>query len=245
MHRALRNGMNDVGIGALFGLYDYRYEVLGLLAHVESLMNEFNIGPHTISIPRLQYANNAPYSSSSIYSVSDRDFKKLVAILRLAVPYTGMILSTRESSDIRMELLNLGISQISAGSVTTPGGYKQRFSTEDNAQFALNDNRTSAEIINDIIKRGFIPSFCTACYRVGRVGEKFMNIVKQGNIKTFCEINSLTTLKEYLLDYADDKTKIIGNNLIQNELKAFSSDERILAEQLLSEIEKGKRDLTI
>jgi len=216
MHRALSNGLNDVGIGALFGLFDYRFEVLGLISHAQNLEKEFNIGPHTISIPRLQFAQNAPYSKAEHYAVSDKNFKKLVAILRLAVPYTGMILSTRENANLRMELLNLGISQISAGSRTNPGGYKQAFNEkEKNSQFHLNDGRTSGEIIRDVIELGFIPSFCTSCYKIGRVGEKFMETVKQGNIKKHCQANALATLKEYLDDYGDAELQEKGNELIK------------------------------
>ena len=221
MHRALSNGLNDVGIGALFGLFDYRFEVLGLLSHAQNLEKEFNIGPHTISIPRLQYAPNAPYSKAEQYEVSDKNFKKLVAILRLAVPYTGMILSTRENSDLRMELLNLGISQISAGSRTNPGGYKQAFNEEEkNSQFHLNDGRTSGEVIRDIIELDFIPSFCTSCYQIGRVGEKFMATVKEGNIKKHCQANALATLKEYLDDYADAELQEMGKQMIANTQNA-------------------------
>ncbi len=172
MDRALANGLNDIGIGALFGLFDYRFEVLAMIAHAEHLEKEFGVGPHTISIPRIRYAKNAPLSELIPHEVSDINFKKLIAVLRLTVPYTGMILSTRENADLRMDLLNLGISQISAGSRTNPGGYKQAMNDEaiDMSQFHLNDSRTSGEVIKDVIKQGFIPSFCTSCYRVGRVG---------------------------------------------------------------------------
>ena len=217
MHRALNNGLNDVGIGALFGLFDYKFEVLGLLSHAKSLEKKFNIGPHTISVPRLQYAQNAPLSISN-NAVSDIDFKKIIAVLRLAVPYTGMILSTREKAELRMELLGLGISQISSGSRTNPGGYKQAFSEIDNSQFELNDNRTSGEIIENIIDLGYIPSFCTSCYQVGRVGEKFMQIAKTGNIKLFCQRNALETLNEYLRDYANESVREKGQQLIKNEI---------------------------
>jgi 2-iminoacetate synthase len=222
MHRALSNGLNDVGIGALFGLFDYRFEVLGLLSHAISLEKEFNIGPHTISIPRLQYAQNAPLSIGNNV-VSDFELKKIIAVLRLAVPYTGMILSTRERPELRMELLDLGISQISSGSRTNPGGYKQAFINTDNSQFNLNDTRTSGEIIENIIELGYIPSFCTSCYQIGRVGEKFMQIAKTGDIKLFCQANALATLNEYLIDYANENVKYKGKLLIQNELNNMNS----------------------
>jgi 2-iminoacetate synthase len=244
MHRALSNGLGDVGIGALFGLFDYRFEALGLLSHSIALDKEFNIGPHTISIPRLQYAQNAPYSVNTKYAVSDNDFKKLVAVIRLAVPYTGMILSTRENSNLRMELLNIGISQISAGSKTNPGGYKQAFNTDaDSSQFHLNDTRTSGEIIKDIINQGFIPSFCTSCYRVGRVGEKFMQIAKHGNIKTFCQSNSLLTLQEYSLDYADNELQNQATKIIENELNNMDENEKNQTLKLLSKINDGERNI--
>jgi 2-iminoacetate synthase len=227
MHRALSNGLNDVGIGALFGLYDYRFEVLGLLSHSISLDKEFNIGPHTISIPRLQYAQNAPLSATTKYAVSDFDFKKIIAVLRLAVPYTGMILSTRERAELRMELLDLGISQISSGSRTNPGGYKQAFNEVDSSQFNLNDGRTSGEIIENIIELGYIPSFCTYCYQVGRVGEKFMQIAKKGDIKTFCQPNALATLNEYLIEYANENVRKKGKQLIQTELNTMSANKEV------------------
>jgi 2-iminoacetate synthase len=245
MHRALSNGLPDVGIGALFGLFDYRFEVLGLISHSKNLEKEFNIGPHTISIPRLQYAQNAPYSLATEYAVSAQDFKKLVAVLRLAVPYTGMILSTRESSELRMELLNLGISQISAGSRTNPGGYKQAFNEGQNAQFHLNDSRTSGEVIRDIIELGFIPSFCTSCYQVGRVGEKFMEITKQGDIKTFCQPNALLTLKEYLNDYADKELQEKGNQLINSELDLFSPNEKETTKKLLQQVDLNEKNICL
>ncbi|MBI5325099.1 MAG: [FeFe] hydrogenase H-cluster radical SAM maturase HydG, partial [Ignavibacteriae bacterium] len=183
MHRALSNGMHDVGIGALFGLYDYRFEVLSLIQHSKVLDKKFNVGPHTISIPRIRPAANAPASFNLDHAVSDNDFKKLVAVIRCSVPYTGMILSTREPAELRSELFNYGISQISAGSRTSPGGYKQAFSLNDEAgQFSLNDCRTSGEVIRDVIQHGFVPSFCTACYRLGRVGEDFMDQAKPGLI---------------------------------------------------------------
>ena len=190
MDRALRNGMHDVGIGTLFGLYDYRFEILAMISHAEHLDKKYGVGPHTISIPRIQPASNAPISNHIPYAVSDRNFKKLVAVIRCAVPYTGMILSTREGTALRTELF--------AGSKTNIGGYKQALGLEpeeDIGQFDLNDCRSSGEIIHDVIKQGFIPSFCTACYRQGRVGADFMDQAKPGLIKLFCQPNGLTTLK--------------------------------------------------
>ena len=245
MDRALSNGMHDVGIGALFGLYDYRFEVLSLIQHSRYLDHKFNVGPHTISIPRIRPAKNAPASFNPAHSVSDDDFKKLVAVIRCAVPYTGMILSTREPAELRSELFNYGISQISAGSRTSPGGYKQAFSLAgEEGQFTLNDCRTSGEVINDVISHGFVPSFCTACYRLGRVGEDFMDQAKPGLIKLFCQPNALTTFKEYLVDYADSETKQLGEELIQKELATIPNDNiREKTKQYLKRIEDGERDL--
>ena len=246
MDRALSNGMHDVGIGTLFGLYDYRFEVLAMIEHAKHLDNTFGVGPHTISIPRIQAASNAPYANNIEWAVSDRDFKKLVAIIRCAVPYTGMILSTREPASLREEIFNLGISQISAGSKTTIGGYKQALqqAAEVSGQFELNDSRSSGEVIRDTIKLGFIPSFCTSCYRLGRVGGDFMDMAKPGLIKLFCHPNALTTLMEYLEDYADEETKILGYDLIERELTNIP-DEKIQKKTKinLERIKNGDRDL--
>lgn len=248
MDRALSNGMHDVGIGALFGLFDYKFEVLSLIRHSQHLDNAYSIGPHTISIPRVKPAQNAPASYRTNYAVNDSDFKKLVAILRIAVPYTGIILSTREPAHLRNELFNLGVSQISAGSKTSVGGYKQAFdfhqTDQEVGQFMLNDCRSSGEVIFDVIKMGFVPSFCTACYRVGRVGGDFMDLAKPGLIKLHCHPNAITTLKEYLVDYADEKTKQIGEALIQSELQKIPiSKVRSKTIHFLERIENGERDL--
>ncbi|MFH1049826.1 MAG: [FeFe] hydrogenase H-cluster radical SAM maturase HydG [bacterium] len=245
MDRALSNGLHDVGIGALFGLYDYKFEVMALIMHAKHLDKKFNVGPHTISIPRIYSAKNAPVSVNIPHKVSDMDFKKLIAVLRLAVPYTGIILSTREPADLRTELFELGISQLSAGSRTSPGGYKQAFSENvEDGQFSLNDTRTSGEVISDLIKHGFIPSFCTACYRLGRVGEDFMDLAKPGLIKLNCHPNGLLTLKEYLIDYADLETRKAGEELIQKELNEIPSEKRKQTTiEYLKRIEKGERDL--
>ncbi|HOV92628.1 MAG TPA: [FeFe] hydrogenase H-cluster radical SAM maturase HydG [Candidatus Kapabacteria bacterium] len=245
MDRALANGMHDVGIGALFGLTDYRFEVLSLVTHAQHLDKEFGTGPHTISIPRIRPASGAPAAMHIPNEVSDENFKKLVAILRMSVPYTGMILSTRESAGLRMQLFDLGISQISAGSRTSPGGYKQAFDeTTDDSQFTLNDSRSSGEVIEGVIKQGYIPSFCTACYRLGRVGQDFMDLAKPGLIKLFCLPNALTTLKEYLVDYANPETKQLGEALIERELREIPTDNvRNTTMKYLDRIEKGDRDL--
>lgn len=246
MDRALQNGMHDVGIGTLFGLYDFKYEVIAMIEHAKHLDKEYGVGPHTISVPRIQPADNAPYSQHLTWAVSDENFKKLIAIIRCAVPYTGMILSTRESEELRSEIYNLGISQISAGSKTNIGGYKQALQAEmeNPGQFELNDCRTSGEVIQDVIKKGFIPSFCTSCYRLGRVGEDFMDQAKPGLIKLFCHPNGLTTLKEFLVDYADADTVKLGNDLIKREINKIENDKiREITKKNLIDIELGKRDV--
>ncbi len=248
MDRALSNGMHDVGIGALFGLYDYRFETLALIQHAKHLDETYGIGPHTISIPRVKPAKNAPASYNTTYAVNDLDFKKLVAVIRMSVPYTGIILSTREPAYLRNELFNIGVSQISAGSKTSVGGYKQAFNAKEDdteiGQFKLNDCRSSGEVIKDLIKMGFVPSFCTACYRLGRVGADFMELSKPGLIKTHCHPNGLTTLKEYLVDYADDETRFFGDKLIEEELSKITHKKlREKTKEYLHRIEKGERDL--
>jgi 2-iminoacetate synthase len=247
MHRAQEGGINDVGIGALFGLYDYKFEVLGLLLHALQLEKDCGVGPHTISIPRLEPAFNAPAAIKPPHPVSDHDFKKLVAIIRLAVPYTGMILSTRESAALRSEVFALGISQISAGSRTNPGGYQEDSSEAFRAaQFNLGDTRTLDEVILDISTHGHIPSFCTACYRLGRTGKDFMDLAKPGLIQNFCQTNALFTFKEYLMDYAGPETCAAGEELIVKTL-----DEKIKPKMKksvtdkLRQIQDGKRDVYI
>ncbi len=244
MDRALENGLNDVGIGALFGLYDYRFEVLSLLEHSSHLDKKFGVGPHTISVPRVEPAAGAPLSHNTPHPVSDMDFKKIVAVLRCAVPYTGIILSTRESPLLREELFNLGVSQISAGSRTSPGGYEGEESCYESGQFSLNDNRPAGDVIKSVIKLGYIPSFCTGCYRLGRVGTDFMELAKPGLIKLHCLPNALTTLKEYLVDYADEETRRAGEKLIDEKLGDIPDcSRRRRTEDFLGRIEKGERDL--
>jgi len=247
MHRAQEGGINDVGLGALFGLYDYRYEVLGLLFHALQLERDCGVGPHTISIPRLQPAMNAPAAIHPPRPVSDRDFKKLVAILRLAVPYTGIILTTRESPELRNEVFNLGVSQISAGSRTNPGGYENDSSDRfQAAQFNLGDTRTLDEVIRDIVAMGHIPSFCTACYRLGRTGKDFMDLAKPGLIQKFCRTNAILTSKEYLLDFASPKTREAGEELIARLVNRMDDSElRQSIVERLALMEEGQRDLYV
>src|SRR3972149_1535105 len=245
LDRAMEAGIDDVGVGVLFGLYDYKYEVLALLYHAQYLENRFGVGPHTISIPRIEPAANAPLSSSPPYAVSDDDFMKLTAILRLAVPYTGIILSTREPQELRDRLFHIGVSQISANSRPYPGGYTMDGEhSGDEGQFSLGDCRTTQEVIRDISRDGFSPSFCTACYRVGRTGKEFMDFAKPGEIQKFCLPNSILSFKEYLLDYGDSEIRKIGDEVIQKQASQIE-DIKIQAATIkkLEEIEEGKRDL--
>jgi 2-iminoacetate synthase len=242
MDRAQEGGIDDLGIGALFGLYDYRFEVIALLLHSIHLDEKFGVGPHTISVPRIEPALGAPVANNPPNPVSDHDFKKLVAILRLAVPYTGIILSTREKPPFRDEVFNLGVSQISAGSRTSPGGYSQDL--PHSSQFSLGDTRTLAEVVLDISKAGFYPSFCTACYRLGRTGKDFMDLAKPGHIKKFCLPNSILTYKEYLLDYGNPELRKVGERVILEQLKEIKNKKlRQKTIKKLHEFELGKRDI--
>jgi 2-iminoacetate synthase len=247
MHRAQEGGIDDVGIGALFGLYDYKFDVLGLLFHALQLEKDCGVGPHTISIPRLEPAFNAPAAIAPPMPVTDTDFKKLVAILRLAVPYTGIILTTRENAALRSEVFAYGVSQISAGSRTNPGGYSDKTSDAFRAaQFNLGDTRTLDEVILDITERGHIPSFCTACYRLGRTGKDFMDLAKPGLIRKFCQTNAVFSFKEYLLDYASPETCEAGEKLIADMLeKSFKTKRKKMVTDRLQTILDGKRDVCI
>lgn len=242
--RAMEAGIDDVGIGVLFGLADWKYEILAMMQQIQHLEQKFGVGPHTISVPRLEPAHGSDIASNPPYPVSDQDFKKIVAILRLAVPYTGMILSTRENAELRKDILALGISQISAGSRTNPGGYKdsEQF---DYAQFQLGDHRGIDEVIQDITKEGYIPSFCTGCYRLGRTGADFMDLAKPGEIKKHCQPNAISTFLEYLIDFASPKTKEIGMQLIQDTLKTMDPKIRQTTERMIEKIQQGKRDVYV
>ncbi|MDR1453172.1 MAG: [FeFe] hydrogenase H-cluster radical SAM maturase HydG, partial [Candidatus Margulisbacteria bacterium] len=210
---AFAAGIDDVGMGVLYGLFDYRFETLALLMHIERLEKIFRVGPHTISVPRIEPALGAEFSQNIPYQVADADFKKIVAVLRLSVPYTGLILSTRETPQMRDELIDLGISQISAESSVSPDGYQEK--PEENAQFTVADHRSLDEIIASLVSKGYIPSFCAACYRKGRTGEKFMCLAKPGTIKGKCSMNALITLREYLDDFAPDSTKVEGYKFLE------------------------------
>jgi 2-iminoacetate synthase len=240
--RAFEGGIDDVGIGVLFGLYDFRFEILALIQHIRHLERTYGIGPHTISVPRLEPADGSEIASNPPYAVSDEDFKKIVAILRLAVPYTGIIMSTRETAKLRTETFALGVSQISAGSRTNPGGYTE--GDHSGAQFQLGDHRNLDEVIFDIVRMGYMPSFCTGCYRLGRTGEDFMDLAKPGLIKQFCLPNAMLTFKEYLEDYATPETRMAGLPLIEKSLKDIpSTSRRDETKGRLVQIEQGERDL--
>lgn len=242
MDRAMQGGIDDVGIGVLFGLNLYRYDFIGLLMHAEHLEATFGVGPHTISVPRIRPADDVKLSEFS-NAISDEIFMKIVALTRIAVPYTGIIISTRESADLRGKLLKIGISQLSGGSKTSVGGYADNVPEEDSSQFEVNDTRTLDEVVNWLVSLGFIPSFCTACYREGRTGDRFMRLLKSGQIANVCQPNALMTLKEYLEDYASEDTKRKGIELILNETKNITNDKvREIVLEHLSDMDNGKRD---
>lgn len=242
--RAMRAGIDDVGMGVLLGLYDWKFEILALLRHVEHLEASFGVGPHTISVPRLEPTVGSQIASNPPYPVSDIDFLKLVAILRMAVPYTGMIMSTRENAELRRTTLELGISQISAGSRTNPGGYAD--GVQDHvAQFELGDHRPLDEVVRDLADLGYIPSFCTACYRLGRTGRDFMAVAKPGAIKLRCDPNALSTFLEYLIDYASPGTRLAGEKLIAAQLDRMEQQQRTRASRMLDRVSAGGRDIYV
>lgn len=243
MDRAMEGGIDDVGLGVLFGLEKYRYEFAGLLMHAEHLEAVHGVGPHTISVPRIRPADDIDPNEFTD-AVSDDIFAKLVACIRIAVPYTGMIVSTRESQKTREKVLHLGISQISGGSKTSVGGYYEpEKEAEDSSQFDVNDNRTLDEVVNWLMGMGYIPSFCTACYREGRTGDRFMSLCKSGQIQNCCLPNALMTLKEYLEDYASEETKKIGETLINKEVETIPKEKvKAIVKDYLANIHLGKRD---
>ncbi|MDF2587535.1 MAG: hydG [Anaerocolumna sp.] len=243
MDRAMEGGIDDVGLGVLFGLNLYRYDFVGLLMHAEHLEAAMGVGPHTISVPRIRPADDINPDDFKD-SISDEIFEKIVAILRIAVPYTGMIVSTRESQKTREKVLKLGVTQISGGSKTSVGGYAKPESEEENSQqFDVEDKRTLDQVVNWLLSSGYIPSFCTACYREGRTGDRFMKLVKSGQIANCCQPNALMTLKEYLEDYASIDTKEKGEAVIKQEMEHITNEKvRNIAFGYLSEVENGKRD---
>ncbi len=244
MDRAMEGGIDDVGLGVLFGLELYRYELAGLLMHAEHLEAVHGVGPHTISVPRIKRADDIDPDQFD-NGIDDETFAKIVAIIRISVPYTGMIISTRESQAVREKVLELGISQISGGSRTSVGGYVEPEPEEENSsQFDVSDQRTLDEVVNWLMKLGYIPSFCTACYREGRTGDRFMSLCKSGQILNCCHPNALMTLKEYLMDYASEETKAIGDELIKKELLKIPNEKvRKIATEHVADIEENnKRD---
>ena len=244
VERAMEAGIDDVGIGVLFGLYDWRFEILALMQHIAHLEQRFGVGPHTVSVPRLEPAVGSDLASQPPHAVSDVDFRKIVAILRLAVPYTGIIMSTRETPNIRRETFALGVSQISAGSRTNPGGYTEEEETPG-GQFSLGDHRSLDEVIRDVAELGYIPSFCTACYRMGRTGRDFMDLAKPGEIKSHCDPNAISTFAEYLEDYASPETKQAGAAAIERLVAAMEPSPQIVSRGLLKKVRAGNRDVQI
>ncbi|MFA5350604.1 MAG: [FeFe] hydrogenase H-cluster radical SAM maturase HydG [Candidatus Omnitrophota bacterium] len=254
--RAFAAGIDDIGIGPLYGLYDWRFETLGLLSHIEHMEKEFNVGPHTISVPRIEPAEGAMLSFNPPHKISDEDFKKVVAVLRLSVPYTGIIMSTRESAVMRDALLGLGVSQVSAESSTSPGGYSDNrdagtgipaekagmVSEKAGSQFSLGDNRTIEEVVASLIAHDYIPSFCAACYRKERTGEAFMQMAKPGTIKGKCSMNALITLKEYLDDFASVAVKDAGYKMIGHYFKQLEPVEQEMLKLFFSHVDSGLRD---
>ena len=240
--RAMEGGIDDVGLGVLFGLELYRYEFAGLLMHAEHLEAVHGVGPHTISVPRVKHADDIDPDEFD-NGIDDDTFLKICACIRVAVPYTGMIMSTRENQSVRERALHLGISQVSGGSRTSVGGYTEEERPHDTEQFDVSDNRTLDEVVKWLMELGYIPSFCTACYREGRTGDRFMSLCKSGQIQNCCHPNALMTLKEYLMDYAAPETKAIGEKLIQAELENIPKEKvKEICKDHLEKIEQGIRD---
>ncbi len=241
--RAMQAGIDDVGIGVLFGLADWRFEVLALLQHIRHLEQAYGVGPHTISVPRLEPATGSDIATHPPHAVGDTDFRKIVAILRLAVPYTGIILSTRETANLRREAFALGVSQISAGSRTNPGGYSADDDREHGEQFSLGDHRPLDVVIRDIAGLGYIPSFCTGCYRLGRTGADFMDLAKPGAIRDHCDPNAISTFAEYLYDYASPETLAVGEQAIERFLGLMDEGPRQRAQAMFAKVRAGERDV--
>ena len=246
LHRAQEAGIDDVAIGALFGLYDWRFEVLGLLYHAIDLEEKFDgVGPHTISFPRLEPAPNSPLSTKSPYRVSDRDFIRLVTVLRLSVPYTGLIVTAREPAHIRRQCIRIGCTQTDASSRIGIGSYNEKYTHQEaeRQQFLLGDTRSLDEVIRELAGMGFLTSFCTAGYRCGRTGSYFMDIAKKGKVHQFCVPNAILTFKEYLADYASEETRRIGEKLIEKRIQDVPTSIQKALRDRLKDIENGQRDL--
>lgn len=248
MHRALEAGIDDVGIGALFGLYDWRFEVMGLLYHARELEKKFGVGPHTISFPRLEPAANTPFVQQTKYKVSDEDFKKIIAIIRLSVPYTGMILTAREPAHIRRAVIPIGVTQTDASTKIGIGAYSDRYDKQEleRQQFMIGDPRSLDEVVRELAEMGYITSFCTAGYRCGRTGQLIMQLLRTGKEGIFCKLNAILTFREWLDDFASEETKKVGEKLIQKELEEVKQKLPGLYDKLVEYYErvaKGERDL--
>ncbi len=241
--RAMTGGIDDVGGGVLFGLYDYKFEVLSLMLHNEHLENTFGVGFHTISVPRLKKAEGMTLDQFKNI-LTDDQFKKIVAVIRLAVPFTGILLSTRETEEMREEVINYGVSQVSAGSQTGVGGYSEHEEGQSISQFEGGDHRSPMEIVKSLLKADFIPSYCTACYRSGRTGDRFMQLAKSGQIGNVCQPNALMTLMEFVIDYGDEELNVLGRKTIYDAVEKIPRDDiRKLTQENLKKIEGGARDL--
>ena len=243
--RAMTAGIDDVGIGVLLGLYDWKFELLAMHQHIRHLEETFGVGPHTISVPRMEPAVGSRMAFRPPHPVSDPDFKKIVAILRLTVPYTGIIMSTRENAATRRATFELGVSQISAGSRCNPGGYAELGDHKVEEQFQLGDHRSLDEVVRDVASLGYTPSFCTACYRLGRTGADFMDLAKPGLIKHHCCPNALSSCTEYLLDYATPETRRIGEGLVNRQLDTLENSVQTIAKRLVTEVRADKRDVYV
>jgi 2-iminoacetate synthase len=243
--RAMEAGIDDVGIGVLVGLYDWKFEMLATLQHIRHLEEHFGVGPHTISVPRMEPAVGSTMAERPPHAVSDDDFKKIVAILRLTVPYTGIIMSTRENAETRRATFALGVSQISAGSRTNPGGYSDAADGHYSEQFQLGDHRSLDEVVRDVASLGYTPSFCTACYRLGRTGADFMDLAKPGLIKEHCSPNALSSCTEYLMGYASPETRKTGEKLVDHELATLPGTIGQTARELVGRVRKNERDVFV
>jgi 2-iminoacetate synthase len=243
--RAMEAGIDDVGIGVLFGLYDWRFEIMAMMQHIRHLEETFGVGPHTISFPRMEPAVGSAIACRPPHAVSDADFLKMIAIMRLAVPYTGMIMSTRENAEVRRATFEVGISQISAGSRTDPGGYKDGEGDPNGSQFQLGDHRSVEEVVSDVVSLGYVPSFCTACYRLGRTGHDFMDLAKPGEIKYHCHPNAISTFQEYLCDYASPLARSAGEKLISIELANMDGQQTACTLPMLNQVRGGQRDVFV
>ena len=243
--RAMEAGIDDVGIGVLFGLHDWKFEMLAMQQHIRHLEDRFGVGPHTISVPRMEPAVGSKMAERPPHAVSDADFKKIVAILRLAVPYTGIIMSTRENAETRRATFALGVSQISAGSRCNPGGYAETGDGHDAEQFQLGDHRPLDEVVRDVAALGYTPSFCTACYRLGRTGADFMDLAKPGLIKEHCSPNALSSCMEYLMGYASPETRRVGEKLVDHELATLPGGIGHTARELVGRVRQNERDVFV